>query len=55
MNVLPSSMQSRIMEHLDRLKTYKKVKDKAVSLCNNVEDTDIGNIDDASPQPDQWE
>ena len=50
MNVLPSSMQSRVMEHLDRLKTYKEVRDKVVSLCNNVEDTaDIGNVDDSSP------
>ena len=57
MNVLPPPIQTRIMEHLDRLKTYKEVRDKVVSLCHNIDDADIGNIDDAN-QPssqDLWE
>ena len=57
MNVLPTSIQTRIMEHLDRLKTYKEVRDKVVSLCHNIDDADIGNIEDVnqSPSQDQWE
>ena len=56
MNVLPSSVQTRVMEHLDRLKTYKEVRDKVVSLCHNADDADIGNVDDANdPSPDSWE
>ena len=43
------------MEHLDRLKTYKEVRDKVVSLCSTVEDTDIGVLEEPSPTPDQWE
>ena len=57
MNVLPPTIQTRIMEHLDRLKTYKEVRDKVVSLCHNIDDADIGNIDDTN-QPssqDLWE
>ena len=38
------------MEHLDRLKTYKEVRDKVVSLCSTVEDTDIGGVDESSPR-----
>ena len=49
MNVLPSSLQSKVMEHLDRLKTYKEVRDKVISLCHNLEETDIGSMDDSSP------
>ena len=33
MNVVPSWMQNRIMEHLDRLKTYGEVREKVVALC----------------------
>ena len=33
MNVLPSWMQGKVMEHLDRLKTYAEVRGKVVSLC----------------------
>ena len=51
MNVLPSSVQTRVMEHLDRLKTYKEVRDKVVSLCHITDDADIGNIDDANSPP----
>ena len=57
MNVLPASMQSRIMEHMGRLRTYKEIRDKVVTLSRNNEDTaDIGNLDDANyPPPDAWE
>ena len=56
MNVLASSVQTRVMEHLDRLKTYKEVRDKVVSLCHNTDDADIGNVNDANdPPPDLWE
>ena len=57
MNVLLASMQSRIMEHMDRLKTYKEVRDKVVALSRNSEDAaDIGNLDDANDTPpDAWE
>ena len=46
MNVLPNALQGRVMEHLDRLKTYKEVREKVVSLCSNLEDTDIGVLED---------
>ena len=47
MNVLPSNLQSKLMEHLDRFKTYKEVRDKVTSLCASADDrdADIGNID----------
>ena len=48
MNVLPTALQGRVMEHLDRLKTYKEVREKVVSLCNNLEETDIGILEDPS-------
>ena len=48
MNVLPNSIQTRVVEHLDRLKTYKEVRGKVVSLCHNLDDADIGNVDDAT-------
>ena len=51
MNVLPTTIQSRIMEHLDRLMTYKEVREKVVSLCHNIEDTDIGILDDLNHSP----
>ena len=51
MNILPTTIQTRIMEHLDRLKTYKEVRDKIVSLCHTNDDTDIGNLDDPSHSP----
>ena len=41
MNVLPPTIQTRIMEHLDRLKTYKEVRDQVVTLCHNIDDADI--------------
>ena len=55
MNVLPTSVQTRIMEHLDRLKTYKEVREKIVTLCHNVDDADIGNVDANDAPQDQWE
>ena len=46
MNILPASMESKIREHLDRLKTYKDVKEKIVTLAHNlVGSADIGNVD----------
>ena len=36
MIVLPPTIQTRTMEHLDRLKTYKEVRDKVVSICHNI-------------------
>ena len=51
MNVLPASIQPRIIEHLDRLKTYKEVREKVVSLCHNIDDTDRGDIDDLHHPP----
>ena len=35
MNVLPSWMQNKILEHLDRLKTYAEVREKVVALCHS--------------------
>lgn len=55
MNVLPSAMQSKVMEHLDRLKSYKEVREKVISFCSSVEDTDIGVLEEPSPAQDQWE
>ena len=57
MNVLPSTLQGKIMEHLDRLKTYKEVRDKVTSLCGAADDADIGNLDAQVPEspPDNWD
>ena len=35
MNVLPSWLYNKILEHLDRLKTYGEVREKIVSLCHS--------------------
>ena len=43
------------MEHLDRLKTYKEVRETVVTLCHNIDDADIGNVDDANESRDSWE
>ena len=32
LNILPSALQSRILEHLDRLVDYAQVREKVVSL-----------------------
>ena len=49
MNILPATMQSKIREHLDRLKTYKEIREKVVTLSRNSEGTaDIGNLDSAN-------
>ena len=45
-NVLPATMQSRIMERLDRLKTYAEVREKIITLCqSSIDEADIGNVD----------
>ena len=57
MNILPVTMQSRIREHLDRLKTYKDSREKIVSLSHSLAGlTDIGNLDNTSDSSsDSWE
>ena len=55
MNVLPTSVQPRVMEHLDRLKTYKEVREKAITLCHSFDDADIGNVDNGSSGGDSLE
>ena len=46
MNVLPAAMQGRIMERLDRLKTYAEVREKIITLCqSSIDEADIGNVD----------
>lgn len=55
MNVLPTGIQTRVMEHLDRLKTYREVREKVVTFCHNVDDADIGNVDDVNYSRDSWE
>ena len=55
MNVLPTGIQTRVMEHLDRLKTYREVHEKVVTLCHNVDDAEIGNVDDVNDSRDSWE
>ena len=45
MNVLPSWMQGKVMEHLDRLKSYAEVREKVVSLCH----TCSGDAPDCNP------
>ena len=55
MNVLPTSVQTRVLEHVDRLKTYKEVREKVVTLCHNIDDADIGNVDDVDNSRDFWE
>ena len=46
MNLLPVSMQSRIMEHLGRLKTYAAVREKIIALCqSSIDEADIGGVD----------
>ena len=34
MNILPTSMQSRVMEHLDRLKTYGEVRERSLPCAS---------------------
>ena len=36
MNILPVPIQNRVLEHLDRLKTYVEVRDKFVALVQCV-------------------
>ena len=48
MNALPTSVQTRVMEHLDSLKTYKEAREKVVAICHNIEEAYIGNVDDAN-------
>ena len=47
LNILPKLMSDKVFEHLDRLKTYAEVREKAIALsqahvgadCNQVEPT----------------
>ena len=57
MNILPAAMQARIREHLDRLKTYKDIRAKLVTLSHNLAGSaDIGNLDNTSDSSsDSWE
>ena len=55
MNVLPTSVQPRVMEHLDRLKTYKEVRGNVIALCHSIDETDICNVDYGGSGGDSWE
>ena len=56
MNVLPAAMQGRIMDHLDRLKTYAEVREKIITLCqSSIHEADIGNVDNDGAGSDAWE
>ena len=56
MNVLPAAMQGRIMERLDRLKTYAEVRQKTITLCqSSIDEADIGNVDNDGAGSDAWE
>ena len=51
-------MQSRIMEHLDRLKTYAAVREKIITLCqSSIDEADIGGVDSSGAGDDlgAWE
>ena len=59
MNILPASMQSRVMEHLDRLKTYGEVREKIITLCqtSGMDEPDVGGVDNSGlgNDPGAWE
>ena len=59
MNILPASMQSRVMEHLDRLKTYGEVREKIITLCQStgLDEANIGGVDSngTGNDPGAWE
>ena len=40
LNILPSTLQSRILEHLDRLVDYAQVREKVVSLVHMQRNSD---------------
>ena len=40
LNILPNALQSRLLEHLDRLTDYKEVRDKIVSLVQSQRNPD---------------
>ena len=57
MNVLPTWMQNRIMEHLDRLKTYVEVREKVVALCQTAgggEEADCAQLEQQDWQEGIW-
>ena len=51
MNVLPSWMQGKFMEHLDRIKSYAEVREKVVSLCH----TCSGDAPDCQQLEQEWQ
>ena len=51
-------MQSRIMEHLDRLKTYAEVREKVVARCQSAgggDDPDCGQLETPEWQEGIWQ
>ena len=53
MNILPSAMQNRVLEHLDRLKTYVEVREKVVALCqqaNGMNEADCNQLEAEWPE-----
>ena len=47
MNILPVAVQCRMMQHLDRLKTYAEVREKVVSVVQSArgpDDIDCSNL-----------
>ena len=58
MNVLPTWMQHRIMEHLDRLETYVEVRGKVVALCQTAgggEEADCAQLEQQDWQENIWQ
>ena len=58
LNILPSALQSRILEHLDRLVDYAQVREKVVSLVQMQRDPDAmdtnmvyGNDEELAEEP----
>ena len=55
-NVLPTAMQARVTEHLDRLKTYAGAREEIIALCqSSIDEADIGNVDNEGAGSETWE
>ena len=55
LNILPAAVQGRVYEHLDRLTTYEKVREKIVSLVQvsrGPDDMDCSLVDRGGEE--QW-
>ena len=53
MHILPEGMKARVMEHLDRLDTYQKVREKIVALAVQAADGEEAALNKLEEEEDQ--